>query len=326
MSMSNRGRLLSIFILCLLLILPFIYIQSNAQGNEYLYFSETNHAVRGEFLAKFNSVEDPVALYGFPITEALIAPEVSPFSGQMVQYFQRAIFEYHSENAPGHRVQLVPIGSLVAEKTRFTPYQSLPANHPACETFSETGYQVCYDFLIYFNEQDGVNTFGNPITDMVLEEERIVQYFEYARFEWRPEFPTGRRVRLSNLGSLFLNKYEKSSLFIRVKPTVDEALSVESLNLRAFPLHAVMADNGEQTIFTIVQDQFYQGVAGAQITLTIKMPDGQNYIMAGTTNENGILALTFTQGSQSIGRVEISVEASYLDRLKKYTLTSYRIW
>lgn len=322
--MSKRSGFLIAFIAIALSLLPIIQLKSLSQANDYIYFSETNHSVRGEFLEKFNSVEDPIKIFGYPLSEALIAPDESPFHGRNVQYFQKAVFEYHVDNAPGHRIQLVPLGSLIAELSQFTPYQPLPPNHPACESFSETGYQVCYAFLTYFRENGGKNTFGNPISEMVLEDQRIVQYFEYARFEWRPEYPTGNRVRLTNLGGLYLSDYEKSDEFILVPPP--EILSVESLDLRAFPLRAVMSGDGEQTIFIIVQDQSRQGVSGAQITLSIKMPDQQTYIMSGTTNEKGILALTYSQGSQSIGRVEISVEASYTNHLKKYTLTSYRIW
>jgi len=322
--MSKRGRLFILVIAFSISFLPIINFRSLSQTNDYIYFSETNHSIRGEFLEKFNSVEDPIKIFGYPISEALIAPDESPFHGRFVQYFQKAVFEYHVENAPGHHVQLVPLGSLIAEISQFTPYQPLPPNHPACESFSETGYQICYAFLTSFRDNGGKNVFGNPISEMVLEDQRIVQYFEYTRFEWRPEYPSGNRVRLTNLGELYLKKYEKSEEFILVHPP--EILSVETLDLRAFPLRAVMSGNGEQTIFIIVQDQSHQGVAGAQVTLSIKMPDEQTYIMSGATNSNGILALTFTQDSQSVGRVEISVEANYSNHLKKYTLTSYRIW
>ena len=322
--MSKRSPLLIFLIALSLSLLPIIQYRSLSQANDYLYFSETDHSIRGEFLEKFNSVADPLKIYGYPISEALIAPGKSPFHGRNVQYFQKAVFEYRVENAPGHRIQLVPLGSLIAELSHFTPYQPLSPNHPACESFPDSGYQVCYAFLTYFRDNGGTTVFGNPISEMVLEEQRIVQYFEYARFEWRPEYPQGSRVRLTNLGNLYLTEYEKSEEFVLVHPT--EILSVESLDLRAFPLHAVMSGDGEQTIFVIVQDQSRQAVSGAQITLSIRMPDMQTYIMSGTTNEKGILALTFTQGSQSIGRVEISVEASYANHLKKYTLTSYRIW
>ena len=324
--MRKRIRISIFFIASLFILFPIIQFKSLAQGNDYLYFSETNHSVRGNFLEKFTSVDDPIQIYGYPISESIIAPNDSPFSGKMVQYFQRAVFEYHAENAPGHRIQLVPLGSMIAELTQFTPYQPLAPNHPACETIENNGPQICYAFLTYFRENGGVNIFGNPITDMVLEDERIVQYFEYARFEWRPEFPTGSRVRLTNLGSLYLSSYEPSDEFSRVNFEPSEALSVQNIDLRAFPLRAVMSGTGEQTIFIIVQDQLHKGVPGAQVTLEIKMPDQKNYIMSGITNEKGILALTFTQGSQQIGRVEISVEAIYSDRIKKYTLTSYRIW
>ncbi|HUS14103.1 MAG TPA: hypothetical protein VM536_03700 [Chloroflexia bacterium] len=62
------------------------------------YFPETGHLVRSAFLQKWQTTGG-VRVHGYPISEEL--QEVSPTDGRayLVQYFQRARFEYHPENA-----------------------------------------------------------------------------------------------------------------------------------------------------------------------------------------------------------------------------------
>ena len=323
--MNRRNVLLSLLIVNLLLVLIVIQNESLAQSNDYLYFPETDHSIRGEFLEKFNSVLNPVQVFGYPITEAIIAPSTSPFAGKQVQYFQRAIFEYRPANAPGHRVQLVALGKLVYEKAQFTPFQSLPSNQPACETFPNTGFKVCYSFLNYFNDNGGLAIFGSPISDMVVEKNRIIQYFEFARFEWRPELASGHRVVLTNLGELYFHSSENQELK-NFRPE-SETHEIRELHVNAFPVYAVISNETTQSIYVVVKDQLSKGVPGAQVTLFIIMPDKQTFtLLMPRTNDKGITSVSFTQPSQPIGRVEIIVEVNYANELTKKSRTSYRIW
>lgn len=61
------------------------------------FFPETGHLVRGAFLQKWNTTGG-LRVHGYPISEEV--REVSPTDGRvyLVQYFQRARFEYHPEN------------------------------------------------------------------------------------------------------------------------------------------------------------------------------------------------------------------------------------
>ena len=74
------------------------------------YFAETGHYIEGEFLGYYRAHPQPEVVYGFPITETFIEA-----SGQIVQYFQRARFEWHPENEADRRVVLTPLGSLLYE-------------------------------------------------------------------------------------------------------------------------------------------------------------------------------------------------------------------
>jgi len=71
-------------------------------------FPETNQAIRGPFLARWEQKGGP-AIYGFPIGPQVI--EV-PEDGKpyLVQYFERARFEPHPENAATNQILLAQSG------------------------------------------------------------------------------------------------------------------------------------------------------------------------------------------------------------------------
>lgn len=80
--------------------------------------------------------------------------------------------------------------------------------HPArAETidskyFSETGHNVMGDFLAFYQAKPNAVTFyGYPITEQFTDRSGLsVQYFQRARFEYRPDMPEGQRVQPTPLG------------------------------------------------------------------------------------------------------------------------------
>jgi hypothetical protein len=69
---------------------------------------------------------------------------------------------------------------------------------PRC--YAVTGHTVSGDFLRAFDAWGGSRSLGNPITEPLAQEGRIVQYFASARLEDHPDNPGGRVVKLSMLG------------------------------------------------------------------------------------------------------------------------------
>lgn len=68
--------------------------------------------------------------------------------------------------------------------------------------FPNSGHSIGGSFLKFFDANGGVNVFGLPITDEILENGTTVQYFERQRFEYHPELAgTPYEVQLSLLGS-----------------------------------------------------------------------------------------------------------------------------
>lgn len=63
-----------------------------------------------------------------------------------------------------------------------------------------TGHRVAEPFLSFFERYGLESTFGQPVTEAFEENGRLVQYFQRARLEFRPEYPADQRVQLANLG------------------------------------------------------------------------------------------------------------------------------
>src|SRR5215204_1545462 len=71
---------------------------------------------------------------------------------------------------------------------------------PSTVFIAETGQTIDGVFLDQWRAGGGVNAYGNPITAELTENERIVQYYEYARFEYVPDDPDGIVVHLGRIG------------------------------------------------------------------------------------------------------------------------------
>lgn len=292
---------------------------ANAQVVDFKYFNETGHNVKGEFLTFYNSNPNATFLYGYPITE-----EFATKAGVTVQYFQRARFEYNPQLPEGQRVLLTQLGRATYITTGPL---AVAGNTFSCRTYNETGYQVCFAFLEFFDKYGGVAQFGYPISSFEYHENKIVQYFEKARLEWQPWKTEDQRVVVSDLGRIYFDQLgEDPALLPPVKPLDNAPSTVLTLQVRAFVWKAVTLATDSQLIFVIVQDQNLQPVANATCTSTVHWPDGHFDQMNITTNTNGvgIVPLSFT--SQPYGSLIYTDVSCTYNSLKANTTTSFRIW
>jgi len=282
------------------------------------YFEATGHYVAGEFLAFYHRVPNPLELYGNPITEAF--PDTT--TGKPIQYFEKARFELHPEAPSDQRVQLSPLGEYL-----YVAGQSLPFPDNACRAVPPGGFQICYDFLTFFDKNGGEAQFGPPISNAEIQNRVIVQYFQRASFEFHPDLPPGRRIVLADLGlQYFTVRGEDPSLR---DPVADGGIvnGIVSLKARAFLSKAVTSMEGKQTVYVIVKDQRRMPVADAIVTLAVRMPSGEesSYIVPVPTNAQGVTQYTFSFSSSQVGVAEVRVTATY-ENLKTQTITSFRIW
>ena len=173
----------------------------NLPGGQSIYFEETGHNVRHGFLKYFNA-RGGVAAFGLPLTEEFVE------NGRTVQYFERARFEYHPELAgTPYETQLGLLNdALTAPRRPFagdTPFPTVPQHR----YFPETGHSVHFGFLHFWETQGGLERFGYPISQEVVEHGRTVQHFQRARLEWAPDAPPGQQVRIAKVGTEYMRAF-----------------------------------------------------------------------------------------------------------------------
>ena len=78
--------------------------------------------------------------------------------------------------------------------------QSSDWSAPRTVFIPETGHTIDGVFLDYWRAAGGAAAYGNPITAEFTMNGRIVQYYEYARFEYVPDDPEGTIVHLGSIG------------------------------------------------------------------------------------------------------------------------------
>ncbi len=288
-----------------------------AQSADVLFFPETGHYVRGEFLRFYKNVKDPARVYGYPITEQITSKD-----GRVVQYFQRARFELDRDLLGNPKIELTALGQAL-----YQTDTSLNIENPAgCQTFL-TGYRVCYAFLDFFKTNGGTAQFGNPISPFEFHDRLIVQYFEKARFEWRADRPEDQRVVITDLGRIYFDQLGEDPAQLKPVPPQDATItSVLLIQARAFVETPVTTATGHQTVYVAVQSQTFQPVKDANGKIVIHWPDGRNEEYFFFTNSAGIGTATLIFSSQKQGElVAIDVIVVY-QGLSDSTTTSFRIW
>ena len=176
-------------------------------GNNSRTFPETGQTVKGVFLDYWDK-NGGLAQQGFPISGVI--GEISKLNGKpyTVQYFERAVFEYHPEEKAPYNVLLSQLGTFQYQKKYpgGAPGQT-PSSEPGAVLFPETGKHLGGKFLDYWKSHGGLAQQGYPISEEFTEVSDLngkpytVQYFERAVFEHHPENQPPYDVLLSQLGT-----------------------------------------------------------------------------------------------------------------------------
>ena len=283
----------------------------HAQSADVKYFAETGHNVRGEFLKFYNNARDPILLYGYPITEQFISRD-----GKTVQYFQRARFELTNSNT----IALTPIGRALHQPT--TP---LDAKNPfACDLFA--GIPVCYAFLDFYKANGGAAQFGNPLAPAEQQGDLFMQYFEYARFEWRVD-RFQNHVAITDLGRIYFDAMnEDPAQRSPVTPQDATINPVLSIHPRAFVAKSVTRASGSQTVSVLVQSQTLQPIANASGIAIVRFPNGATQNITFATDSIGVAKFSFDFKDLKAGDlVLIEITVKY-QNLPGKTVTSFRVW
>jgi hypothetical protein len=182
---------------------------------------ETGNVMKGEFLSYW-SEHGGLPQQGLPISGEF--QEVSPVNSgtYKVQYFERAVFEYHPENAgTSHEVLLSLLGTFRYRDKYGTvgaPNQ-VPNRSASSILYPETGKRLGGKFLDYWQTHGGLAQQGYPISDEFTERSDLdgnlytVQYFERAVFELHPKNQPPFDVLLSQLGTFrFRDLYKRQDV------------------------------------------------------------------------------------------------------------------
>jgi hypothetical protein len=178
-------------------------------------FAETGYEVCGIFRSYWEG-HGGLAQQGLPITERMSEQSETDGKSYVVQYFERAVFEHHPENAgTEYEVLLSLLGNvLYRQKYPSGAPNQMPNVAPGARYFPQTGRRVGGRFLEYWQQNGGLPQQGYPISEEFTERSDLdgksytVQYFERAVFEHHPENAPPYDVLLSQLGTYkYLARY-----------------------------------------------------------------------------------------------------------------------
>ena len=316
--MMRRAQLLpSVAMMVALLVGSVGATYAQTQGGNCEYFNETGHYVCDEFL-EFYRTRGELESFGYPLTEAFD----DPTRGLRVQYFQRARMERRPNNPDPYKMQL---GLLVDELGyQFPPAragQIPPFNTSLQQYFPETGHVVSYAFLQYFREKGGLDVFGYPRSEFMYQDGYVVQYFQRARMEWHPEDRSGPRMRLTNVGEIYLERFDLPGDYDEPQPPPSRPgeiaaaaaqPTVTSLRLTASVRYMITGRTGSQTVFVYANDQREQPVEGAAVEMVVRYSSGDQRYGFEPTDARGFTSRGFDILSAPPGRkVVIDVTVTY---------------
>ena len=176
-------------------------------------FPQTGKTTAGIFLDYWNN-NGGLAQQGYPISDVI--GEISDLDGKpyTVQYFERAVFEYHPENQPPYNVLLSQLGTFQYKRKYPGGAPRQTPDKTDGQYFSQTGHWIGGKFWQYWQSHGGLAQQGYPISDEFTEvsdlngQPYLVQYFDRAVFEYHPENQPPNDVLLSQLGTFqYRQKY-----------------------------------------------------------------------------------------------------------------------
>jgi hypothetical protein len=171
---------------------------SHDQGPNRVYFSQTGQYLGHAFLDYWRH-NGAIHVFGYPISSEFTQ------NGMTVQYFERAIFEWHPNNPAQHRVLLRRLGAEARDARGLVNHPAFQRANPAggnSRYFEPTGHNLSHGFRDYWQNRGGLAIFGYPMSEEFQNDDgMVVQYFERAIFEWHPTNPADWRVLQERLGA-----------------------------------------------------------------------------------------------------------------------------
>jgi hypothetical protein len=157
------------------------------------FFPATGHTLRGAMLGYWQA-NGGLARFGYPLTEELAEPDPASGRPRVVQYFERARFEFAPERAGedyGVQIGLIGADTLRRYGVDWQAAPKLDSAPPGCRLFPGTGHSLCPPFLEHWEALGGLRLVGYPIGEpfpFQRADGQVItaQYFERARMELAP--------------------------------------------------------------------------------------------------------------------------------------------
>ena len=315
-----KKSLIAVIVISLLSFTIIGFSNASAQSFDQLYFPETGHWVKGKFLDYYKSVENGKYYFGYPITDEFI----DPINGRTTQYFERARFDLIIDGYKSF-VKQVPLGELLYKNN--SNEISINESSSSCSYFQDTNKYICYAFLDFYSEHQGEDIFGKPISNLEWQDNRFVQYFEYARFEWHPASKTDKKIILTDLGKLYFDTRLGNQEIL--DPESSNTLSAITIDLKinVFSHSPLISNNQSQKIYIFIQNQHLMPVEGAMVKVSlIRNNSNIEVFRPSPTNEDGLTTLDFKVNNALPNEViKIVVEGSY-EELSGESTTWFRVW
>lgn len=176
--------------------------------------------------------------------------------GRIEYMFENAVLIQSAATADAPP-QLAALGTLArgGMDAPAAPVIGAEATH-----FVKTGHNVVLGMQRFLAAHGGAEILGMPVTELIAEDGRLVQYFENFRVEWQPALPDASAFMIAPLGQHYFNAaYFKT-------PDAAQA-ETGQLFISATVDHPVLAVPGDQTFHVWVLDAAGKPVAGAQVML-----------------------------------------------------------
>lgn len=299
-------------------------VPAGAQAEGGRYYSETGHTLAAEFVAFFDA-HGGLEILGYPITEAFLD---SP-SGLRIQYTLNARLELVPAGLGGEtQARLSALGEALGGWQSPMPESQSPFGAaPGCRYYPESGHSVCHAFLQFYRAHGGPDLFGYPISEITIESDRMVQYFQSFRLDWYPEDPGGGGVRVAPLGRRHLEAMGYDLALLRPQLPGDRlTYQVTQLQAASSVGAAVAGSSGAQQVYLVVRDQNLNPVPRASVLLVARFPSVERTLMMPLTDDHGVSRFTLTYDRVSPGsNVDLEFWVMF-GGLAVTTRDSFRVW
>lgn len=226
----------------------------------------------------------------------------------------------------GQQVSLANLGKWLYDETQRGMAVDLPVNNNLCRYFPKTDKYVCYGFLQMYDRYDGAKYFGEPVSNVEYVNNRLVQYFEKVRMEWRSELPLNQKVVLTEIGRIDMDRRVGDPGPIQRVIYPDHPTPPI---VRAFVDRPLLAQNEDQIVYVLVRDEFSRPIKGAQVELTITIAGKETMSVSirQLTDKDGLTQQTIKVPNVTPNQVvDIKAKVRTPDRTEGEGSTWFRVW